>query len=83
MGRLQARLDRIKQGFVEKTPNEVQAVMSRATAQLRESGIMERLPSVGTTLPTFALPDVDGNEVRSDDLLAQGPLVLTIYRGGW
>lgn len=83
MGRLRNRLERIKQGFLEQAPAEAVAVMARATEDLRASGIMDRLPTVGTVIPAFELPDVDGALVRSKDLLAQGPLVLTIYRGGW
>ena len=83
MGRLQKRLDRIKEGFSAQAPAEALAVMLRATEDLRASGIMDRIPTVGSTLPAFELPDADGTVVSSADLLAQGPLVLTIYRGGW
>ena len=38
---------------------------------------------VGATAPDFALPDIDGGTVRLYDLLAQGPVVLTFYRGAW
>src|SRR6266513_1026868 len=37
----------------------------------------------GDPLPGFALPNSYGQEVRSADLLAKGPLVLTFYRGAW
>ena len=83
MGRLQARLDRIKEGFVAQAPAEALAIMERSTEDLRTSGILDGVISVGGALPAFALPDSDGTVVRSDALLAQGPLVLTIYRGGW
>ena len=80
---LQERLDRIKAGFVEQAPPEALTVMHRATEDLRASGIMDRIPTVGGTLPAFELPDTDGQVVRSADLLATGPLVLTFYRGVW
>ncbi|GAD93710.1 hypothetical protein NECHADRAFT_78070 [Paecilomyces variotii No. 5] len=38
---------------------------------------------VGRKLPDFKLPDANGDEVSSTDLLAQGPLLITFYRGGW
>ncbi len=38
---------------------------------------------VGAMAPDFALPDIDGGTVRLYDLLAQGPVVLTFYRGAW
>jgi hypothetical protein len=80
---LKERLDRIREGFDEQAPDEVKSVMHAATDALRASGIMDRIPSVGDTLPPFELPDSGGNVVRSADLLAEGPLVLTFYRGLW
>ena len=38
---------------------------------------------VGAEAPDFALPDATGREVRLSDLLAEGPVVLTFYRGAW
>jgi len=83
MGKLQDRLDRIRAAFGEKAPDDALAIMHRATKDLRSSGIMDRLPSPGIELPAFTLPDTAGEIVRSADLLARGPLVLTFYRGVW
>ena len=33
--------------------------------------------------PDFTLPSADGAPVRLADLLAEGPVVLTFYRGAW
>ena len=57
--------------------------MGNATQALRDSGILDGIPMVGSNLPAFELPDTEGQLVRSEDLLAKGPLVLTIYRGVW
>ncbi len=38
---------------------------------------------VGDRAPDFALPDAMGDRVRLSDLLADGPVVLTFYRGAW
>ena len=83
MNTLKARLDRIRESFNEQAPDEAKAVMHRATDTLRDSGITDRIPSVGDALPPFELPDTDGNPVSSADLLAKGPIVLTFYRGLW
>ena len=48
-----------------------------------EKVILEFMDSSGDVLASFELPDTEGNAVRSADLLAEGPLVLTFYRGGW
>ena len=83
MSTLKERLDTIRSGFEKQAPAAALAVMHRATDDLRTSGIMDGVPKEGATLPAFALPDTDGNVVRSDDLLANGPLVVTFYRGKW
>jgi peroxiredoxin len=38
---------------------------------------------VGDEAPDFSLPNAYGKEVRLRDLLDQGPVVLTFYRGAW
>ncbi len=73
----------MKAAFLEQVPDETKTVMARATEDLRASGIMDGIPQVGSRLPDFELPDTDGNPVRSVDLRASGPMVLTIYRGAW
>ena len=48
------------------------------------SGIEERVLPVGSVAPGFALQDArSGKPVRSDDLLALGPLVINFFRGRW
>ena len=40
-------------------------------------------PKIGDSLPPFQLPDHRGRLVDSDDLLARGPLVVSMNRGQW
>ncbi len=83
MRTLTQRLDGIRAKFAESAPADALAIMHRATDDLRASGILSRIPSPGDALPAFQLPDTDGSPVRSADLLAKGPLVVTFYRGLW
>ncbi len=83
MSTLQDRLDRIRDGFDGNASPEVKAVMANATEELRDSGIMDRLPAAGSLLPAFELPDTEGSPVRSADLLERGPLIISFYRGAW
>ena len=83
MATLQERLDRIKAGFNEKAPDEAKAVMARATQDLRDSGIMDGLPSPGSPLAPFELPDTEGAIRTSADLLDGRPGIVTFYRGNW
>lgn len=38
---------------------------------------------IGMKAPDFALPDAEGAEKKLADYLAQGPVILSFYRGGW
>jgi hypothetical protein len=80
---LQERLDRIKAAFHKQASPEALAVVERSNQDLHDSGILERIPRVGDALVPFELPDSGGGTVRSADLLAQGPLVVSFYRGHW
>ncbi|MCW1430656.1 peroxiredoxin-like family protein [Novosphingobium sp. JCM 18896] len=64
-------------------PAHIHPPMHRATAELIVSGAADKALKVGDRAPTFALNDPEGNPVSSADLLAQGPLVVTFYRGVW
>jgi peroxiredoxin len=44
---------------------------------------VERALKAGDRAPEFSLNDADGHAVSSRDLLANGPLVVTFYRGVW
>ena len=44
---------------------------------------MDHVIKVGNPLPPFELKNASGQEVRSSELLARGPLVLTVFRGSW
>ena len=66
-----------------RVPAWVHEPMHRSTAELIASGAAERALRAGDQAPEFTLKDAAGHEVSSRDLLAQGPLVVTFYRGVW
>ena len=47
------------------------------------SDVTKHALNLGAHAPNFTLPDVLGKEVTLTTLLAQGPVVLTFYRGEW
>jgi hypothetical protein len=77
------RLAAIRQGADKRIPADRRAIMHRATNDLRASGIMDHVIKVGSPLPPSELKNASGQEVRSSELLAGGPLVLTVFRGSW
>ena len=85
---LQAKLDAFKADFEAgkppyNVPPAVIEVMHRATAELVESNAAGRALKAGDKAPAFTLKDPDGGDVSSADLLTQGPLIISFYRGVW
>jgi peroxiredoxin len=85
---LQDRLDAFRADFeagraLRKPSKDMLEKMHRATAELIESGQAERAKKRGDVAPGFALSDAQGVTVSSQDLLADGPLVVSFYRGVW
>ena len=64
-------------------PAEKLAVMAQATTELINSGIAEQTLQVGDTLPPINLPNALGKTVNTQDLLTEGALVISFYRGQW
>lgn len=85
---LQDKLDALRTDFqagrfpLVPTADQVKT-MDRAAKDLIASGREERALKKGDRAPHFERSDPDGNAVRLQDLLADGPLVLTFYRGVW
>ena len=88
MANLQERLDEFKKSFESGAPpynaaQEAIEKMHRATAELKASGIEERALKLGDRAPSFTLFNQDHVQVASADLLRQGPLVVSFFRGHW
>jgi peroxiredoxin len=85
---LQAKLDAFKADFEAgkppySVPRSVIDTMHRATGELIASSAAARTLKAGDTAPLFVLKGPDGKRVSSAELLAQGPLVVSFYRGVW
>ena len=84
MGRLQDDLDAITARTRTLVQAEHLAISERATEELFASGIEQSTLSVGAVAPSFSLEDAaTGTMVRSQDLLALGPLIISFFRGRW
>lgn len=51
--------------------------------RLLEAKSADEALKAGDKCPSFALPCAEGEIMRSDELLAERPLVLSFYRGAW
>ena len=88
MATLQERLDEFKRSFESgappyNAPREVIETMHRATVELKATGIEDRALKVGDRAPSFTLFNQEHVQVSSTDLLRQGPLVVSFFRGHW
>jgi cytochrome oxidase Cu insertion factor (SCO1/SenC/PrrC family) len=80
---LEDKLAATRAASAGRIPPDRQAIMHRATEDLRKSGILDRIVPVGRPAPAFELANHDGRRISSADLLAGGPLVLSFFRGSW
>jgi len=83
MPHLQDQLDEITANTRTLVQPERLAVSERAVEDLFATGIEQRILPVGAKAPEFTLPDSSSRLVRSSDLLALGPLVISFFRGRW
>ena len=80
---LKDKLDETRAGAAKRIPPDKQAIMHRATDDLRASGILARVTAPGQKMPAFSGLSHDGRSIESAELLARGPLVLSFFRGHW
>jgi len=80
---LQKELDTKRGAFEQSAPPEKVKIFTQGVEDVRNLGVTETAKNVGDKAPDFELPNAVGEKVKLSDLLAQGPVVLTWYRGGW
>ena len=66
-----------------KIPADIREKGNRRLKELSESDLTEKALKVGDKAPDFTLKDHKGIEKRLQDYLADGPVIVTWYRGGW
>jgi peroxiredoxin len=72
-----------KESIAKYIPAETQAIHARAVAELKRQYLATNILRVGAKIPDFQLPDHDGKNVSSSELLAERRLVLCFIRGRW
>jgi peroxiredoxin len=71
------------QAKVKVTLGEKFSIISSDMERVRSSDVLDHALKVGDAAPEFILPDAFGHEVSLKSLLAEGPLVVSFYRGEW
>ncbi|MCC9311308.1 AhpC/TSA family protein [Kitasatospora sp. RB6PN24] len=80
---LSDQLRSVHENLRRTAPAELLEIMDRSGRALAASGLAQRALGVGAQAPRFVLPSATGRQVALDELLAEGPVVLTFYRGAW
>jgi hypothetical protein len=80
---LQDQLNQLRAKSAKMIPADTATIMANAMAELKQSGIEKKALKTGDKAPAFDLVNTKGTRVSSANLLAQGPLVISFYRGSW
>ena len=81
---LQSQLDAITAQTRTLVQPERLAITEQGIHDLLGTGIESHVLRIGAIAPTFSLPDaLTGKLVRSTDLLALAPVIVSFFRGRW
>ena len=80
---LSQELEELAAGFAESAPAAMQEAFAQGIDEVHQSGVAESAKNVGDDAPTGELLTQDGKKIAADSLWAEGPVVLSFYRGGW
>ncbi|KAK5118897.1 hypothetical protein LTR62_000108 [Meristemomyces frigidus] len=80
---LATQLAAAQEGLNQNVPAPIVEAINKSRSDLAAAFDEGAVIKPGATLPSFTLPDAHGNEVTSKSLLAEGPILITFYRGDW
>lgn len=80
---LTEQLEAMSAGSAKRIPEEALAVMRKAAEELDAQGVGDTALAVGDHFPEVGLRASDGSDFALSSLLANGPVVINFYRGGW
>jgi peroxiredoxin len=76
-------LDAFHDGLMARVDPATARQLQRLVARLVAAGVGAGAPKPGELAPAFTLPDAGGRAVSLEATLAEGPVVLAFFRGGW
>lgn len=80
---LQDQLDQRKKEFEAQADPEKIAAYNKGVETVAQSGMLKRALKAGDTAPDFTLKNATGKKVTLSELLTDGPVIMTWYRGSW
>jgi peroxiredoxin/YHS domain-containing protein len=80
---LKDKLDAKGTELASKMPPAMNETFDKGIKDIAASGVLATALKVGDKAPDFELADASGKMVSLKSMLAEGPVVLTWYRGAW
>ncbi|SHH89267.1 peroxiredoxin-like family protein [Clostridium grantii] len=80
---LKKALKEYNEAAAAKRPQEIIDIMTNSAEQLVKDKIGKNALAVGDKIPNFTLGNANGEEINIYDCLAEGPMVISFYRGAW
>ncbi len=80
---LKQELDAFGSQSMKNVPPERVAKYEQTVMDVSKTGVLESALQKGAQAPDFEIPNAKGSKIALKYLLANGPVVLTFYRGGW
>lgn len=80
---LAEKLKQFKSSFDASTPTEILETINRSVSLFQRESVCDSCLMRGSDFPKFTLKNIDGQDISSDSLLAEKPLVVSFIRGGW
>jgi len=80
---LSKQLNALKEANLSRLPKDLSDVLLKDVERQVKNGITKNALKVGDQIPAFELQNAVGEMVKSTDLLYDGPLIISFYRGAW
>ena len=80
---LQAELDTLKSQFEQRASRETIDAFEKGIRDVEALGVLDQAKNTGDAAPMFKLSNAAGETVSLESILAQGPAIVTFYRGSW
>ncbi len=80
---LKFELEQVNRSFVENTPAPIVDMLKRHLTKLINDDVASKALQTHDKAPNFKLMSATGEAVSLYDLLEEGPVVLSFYRGSW
>ena len=80
---LEETLQQFNRDMTGKIPEEKLKLMRDAIDELRSRQLAKNAKQKGDVVDNFSLTNAKGEQIALQDLLQEGPVVLSFYRGSW